>query len=641
MHRFKWLFLHIGLCVCVTHVFAQNKDLDTLMHIPEITIVGHNNEVVEIGSKVEQIDTLTKAMYDQQMLSDLLSAQSSVFIKNYTIGNLATPSFRGFNMNQTAILWNGLSITSPLYGGFDLSLLPNALVDDVSLQYGGATSLWGSGAIGGTIHLSNRLNFDKGGHMKASIQHGSFGSNTQGFEVLASGKHAVSQTKFFNRNNRNNFKFYNTAQKGKPLDTMEHASVDNIGLVQNISFKIKQHHILNACVWLQSNDREVPASLTSKLSEATQRDDIKRFTFSWNYEKNKNAFTLRTAYFDERLIYKDPALSLNDTSKALTTIVQAEYLKKFTECVKLFLGANYTFQKGKADNFTFDPIQENKALFGTFKLKNKKSSIISALSVRKAFVSNNENPFTASFGLELWPLHTVRLRGNVSKNYRLPTFNDLYWKQGGNPNLKPESGISEEVGLGYYKYGKVLSVQTEVVALTNQVDNWILWVPDASGIWKPMNAQYVWSRGVEFDFKTLLVHNKWKYQLGYHVQNIQTTIEKVTSADPSTLHKQMIYTPVNKMFASLGITYNYSTVQLVYNYVGERFMNMDNSLSADPYSTMDIKFNQIIYTKRFDLNAYFLINNITNVSYEIISYYPVPMSSYQMGLNITFKIKNN
>jgi iron complex outermembrane receptor protein len=625
----------------VSNVFAQNKNIDTLMHIPEVTIVGHNNEVVEIGSKVEQIDTHTKSLYNQQMLSDMLSAQSSVFIKNYTVGGLATPSFRGFNMNQTAILWNGLSISSPLYGGYDLSLLPNTLVDDVTLQYGGATSLWGSGAIGGTIHLSNRLNFEKGGHMKASIQHGSFDSNTQSFEVLASGNKAVSQTKFFNRSNRNNFKFYNTGLKGKPLDTMEHASVDNIGLVQSISFKIKQHHILNAYMWLQGNEREVPASVTSKLSQATQKDNSKRFAFSWTYEKNKSALTLRTAYFNEGLIYKDPSLSINDTSKARTAILQAEYLKKFTEGVKLFLGTNYTYQKGISDNFNFQPTQKNTALFGTLKLKNKKSTIISALSVRKAFVSNNENPFTASLGLELWPFNTIRLRGNISKNYRLPTFNDLYWKQGGNPNLKPESGHSEELGLGYYKYGKVLTIQTELVVVSNQVDNWILWVPDASGIWKPMNAQYVWSRGMEFDFKSLLVHNKWKYQLGYHVQNIQTTIEKVSSGDPSTLHKQMIYTPVYKMYMNFGVTYNHSTVLLVYNYVGERYMNMDNTFSENPYNTVDVKFNQEFYSKHFNLNAYFMVNNIMNTSYEIISYYPAPLSSYQMGLNIIFKIKNN
>jgi iron complex outermembrane receptor protein len=534
------------------NAFAQNQKLDTIMHIPEIVIVGHNKEVVEIGSKVEQIDTLSKTLYNQQMLADVLTAQSSVFIKNYTIGGLASPSFRGFNMSQTALLWNGFSISSPLYGGYDLSLLPNSMVDQIALQSGGATSLWGSGAIGGTIHLSNQLLFEQGIRLNASIQSGSFQNNSQGLGLLMSGKKIVSDTRFFNRYNKNNFTFYNTARKGFPLDTMEHAAVHNIAGMQQLAVKITPNQVVSACVWIQNNNREIPASLTSKTSVATQNDRIQRYTLSWNYEKNNRALTVRTAYFNEKLMYHDPAININDTSQASTYISQGEYLQTINNYLKLFIGMNYTFQKGKSDNFTFSPTQHQTVVFYTLKFKNKKSTIISALSVRQAWVSTQQKPFTASYGLEIWPLHTFRIRGNISKNYRLPTFNDLYWSQGGNENLKPESGHSEEIALGYYKYGNKLSIQTEIIALTNQVRDWIMWIPNANNVWQPMNAQYVWSRGFEFDFKSLWVHNQWKFSLGFHAQKIQTTIEKVNATDLSSLHKQMIYTPMYKLYTSIG-----------------------------------------------------------------------------------------
>jgi len=40
---------------------------------------------------------------------------------------------------------------------------------------------------------------------------------------------------------------------------------------------------------------------------------------------------------------------------------------------------------------------------------------------------------------------------SISRNYNLPTLNDLYWYPGGNKELKAESGIEVESGLNFSK----------------------------------------------------------------------------------------------------------------------------------------------------------------------------------------------
>jgi hypothetical protein len=70
-------------------------------------------------------------------------------------------------------------------------------------------------------------------------------------------------------------------------------------------------------------------------------------------------------------------------------------------------------------------------------------------------------------------------------------------------------------------------------------------------------------------------------------------------------------------------------------------MSTDNIQVEAPYHTIDIKFIQNIYSKRVDMNLFVLLNNITNQSYEVISYYPAPMRSIQLGININLKTKNN
>jgi iron complex outermembrane receptor protein len=40
-------------------------------------------------------------------------------------------------------------------------------------------------------------------------------------------------------------------------------------------------------------------------------------------------------------------------------------------------------------------------------------------------------------------------KASVSRNYRFPTLNDLYFLPGGNPDLKKESGWTYDAGLSF------------------------------------------------------------------------------------------------------------------------------------------------------------------------------------------------
>jgi len=77
------------------------------------------------------------------------------------LGSIATSAIRGASAGHTVVVWNGLALQSPMLGLLDLSMLPSGLVDEVSIQYGGQSTLWGSGAIGGVIHLNNQAKFGK------------------------------------------------------------------------------------------------------------------------------------------------------------------------------------------------------------------------------------------------------------------------------------------------------------------------------------------------------------------------------------------------------------------------------------------------------------------------------------------------
>src|SRR5690606_5715624 len=160
-----------------TQVRGQ-QTLDTIA-LHNVVIVAPRLSDFASGLKTQAIDSATMARYRPADLGTLLEMESPIFIKSYGLGSLATTSFRGGSANHTAVLWNGFNIGSPMNGQIDLSLVPVGIADEVSIQYGGASALWGSGAVGGSVLLNSTPVFDSGLTVDAGASFGSFGDRRQ------------------------------------------------------------------------------------------------------------------------------------------------------------------------------------------------------------------------------------------------------------------------------------------------------------------------------------------------------------------------------------------------------------------------------------------------------------------------------
>ncbi|MDZ7776138.1 MAG: TonB-dependent receptor [Bacteroidales bacterium] len=98
------------------------------------------------------------------------------------------------------------------------------------------------------------------------------------------------------------------------------------------------------------------------------------------------------------------------------------------------------------------------------------------------------------------------MKGNVSRNYRLPTLNDLYWQPGGDPELLPERGFTLETGLKYLSQKRNgWHGGAEITWFRNDISNWIAWQPDGiMSYWTPKNITEVLSQGIEAQLPGLL-----------------------------------------------------------------------------------------------------------------------------------------
>ena len=645
--KFTHVLLCTFLCLTVSFAYAQSVPRDSAVHtLDEVIIPSNRLKNFTTGSKIEEIDSTVIAQNSNNTLADLLGSQTQVFVKSYGIAGLSSPSFRGTSAAQTAILWNGFNLGSAMNGSIDLALMPVNFANNIKLQFGGAGALWGSGAVGGTIHLSNTAEFNKGISLGSSTSIGSFGDKQQNFEAGFSSKRFISVTKFFYHEAKNNFPFINNTGFEATKQRLNNAEMDQKGLMQELYYKINTHQTLSFRFWYQKNNRNIPNSISLSDGKANQKDDAIRSTIEWQRIKNRVSYFVRAACFDEKLDYTDPLISLISNSQTKTFISEAEAKINLTELQAVNIGVNNTYNTAFTANYVSNPTQNRTAIFGSYSIRNAQSTLKGTASARKESIYNGKSPFTASMGFQGLLLKVFRLRANASKTYRIPTFNDLYWQPGGNINLQPEEGYSEEIGIAYINCKAKTSIEYEITTFNSNINNWIMWVPptDGSSIWSPKNIQKVWSRGIENDLKLHYTAGKFKFGASGHYQYILTTNEETTPDQSASLHKQLIYIPIHKGLATLSVQYRNFRIACTYNYVGYRFKNSDNSTKAqdimDPYHTFNIDLSKAFKVSYMLFKAYVQVNNITDESYQTVPNYATPGRNYQAGITINLNKPN-
>ena len=152
----KKLFL---LCFVLACQFTLAQSETT----PKLKEVVLSDVYLKSNNKSQSVQVLNDSVIskNQSSLSDLLNYNSSIYFKQYGRGQLSTVSFRGTTASQTAVVWNGININSQLTGETDFNTITSNDYNSISVKAGGGSVLYGSGAIGGTVHLNNELFFKK------------------------------------------------------------------------------------------------------------------------------------------------------------------------------------------------------------------------------------------------------------------------------------------------------------------------------------------------------------------------------------------------------------------------------------------------------------------------------------------------
>lgn len=470
------LLLAAGLVGGTTPVLATDPPP---LEVQETLVVTASAEPQPPRRLVTAVDVIPAAEIAQRQTGELLDLLATVpgltVLQSGSAGKAASVFTRGSNSNHTLFLWNGIELNDPVLGGFDAAFLPADGVERVEVVRGPYSALWGSQAMGGVIQVLTRsepgttLRLEAGdeGYARGGLTAGWRPSEAVTFDLLGHVRQGDGEL---------DNDFYDGGELAAKLDWRPREDL-SVGLIA------------------RGGDATIGVPFDFSGQPSPRREQQRRSTelavpLDWQRPSWSLAGRLLGATTD--LEFRDPgdafAASRTETERAGARAVVTHH---FNPGLWAAVGGDWEREQATTSSAFGPGLRDDRArtwsAFGALHRATERWSV--ELGVRRDEHDAFGGETTAKFGAAV-VLGNVRLRGSWGQGFRAPSLGDLYFPGFGNPDLRPETSESFELGgefaRGGFTYGLSL--------FDNQQDDLVVF-DFVRGI--PINVGRAESRGIE------------------------------------------------------------------------------------------------------------------------------------------------
>jgi iron complex outermembrane receptor protein len=237
-------------------------------------------------------------------------------------------------------------------------------------------------------------------------------------------------------------------------------------------------------------------------------------------------------------------------------------------------------------------------------------------------------------------------KASLSRNYRFPTLNDLYFLPGGNPDLRSESGWTYDGGVSF-AVGKqgVYSLSGSATWFESFIKDWIIWLPTTKGFFSPENIKDVHAYGIELKGNLDIALGR-EWQMG--VNGTFSWTPSINCGEPRTpadrsVGKQLPYVPEYSSTVTGRLSWRRWSFLYKWCYYSERFTMSSNDLSLTgklpPYFMSNISLERTVSLKWADLSLKGAVNNLFNEEYLSVLSRPMPGINFEIFIGITPKFR--
>lgn len=592
---------------------AQN---DSIVALKEVLI---SDWQLKNFSNTQTITVLNDSIIkkNQPSLTSLLNFNSVIYFKENGLGMVSSPSFRGTTAQQTAVIWNGININSQLLGQTDFNTITTRDFNSITIRSGGGSAIYGSSAIGGSIHLNNELAFKNKFENELQFNYGSFNTFDANYKVLDSNEKVSSQVSISRNSSDNNYTYLGTKNQKN-----ENGQFYNTSMNASFGYKLNTFNYLKLYSQVYDSERHFSGTLASK-SKSKYQDFNTRNLLEWQSLFSGFDSQLKVAFLSEKNKYFENYNKQNfETSRAETFITKYNLGYQLNSKINIEGSLDYSKIKGFGSSIGSNSRNNGSATM-LFKHQILKSFGYE-WSIRKEITDTFKSPLLFSFGSKYQVSNNYKLVLNVSRNYRIPTFNDLYWIGLGNPNLKPESSYQGEIGQRL----KFKNIVFSATAYYIDILDLIQWKPNTTnGNWNPNNVAKATSYGAEFklDYEKKIGSNTFIFNSNY----------AYTVSEDKNTKQQLIYIPFHKLNTCLAFSHKKIAANYQYLYNGYVFTTTDHTSFLKSYQVSNIGIDYD-FGKKTTSKIGFQIANLWNENYQSVAQRPLPGRNYSLYINFKF-----
>ncbi len=648
-----------------------NQDASFLIPIEEVSVKAQR-PLSRIGVQVSEIDTAALRANVALSMADVLTYNSSIFVKQYGRATLSTVAFRGTSPSHTQVLWNGLKVQSPMLGMTDLSMIPAYLVDRSELLHGPSSVGVTGGGLGGAIQMESTLRESKGVALQFVQGVGSFSTFDEFLRVEYGTERWALSTRVVYSSSENDFKYTNYKRKEYiyndehqiigsyyPVERNRNGAFRDLHLMQQLSYTSLRGDRLKLDAWYLNSKREIPLLAVDYRDERAldneMREETLRAVVGWERHGASSSVELRGGYAyswqgydfsqDRGNGWMTRMSSTRSSTHTLYGEAEANFILSPGWSLKSMLTLNH-YRVESLNRLTEAGYREHRTELSAFVATRWAATerLGLALSLREELCGKELSMPVPLLAVEylLSKRGNLLLKGSLTRNYRFPTLNDLYFLPGGNPDLKAEEGLSYDIGLSFElaRTGRY-HLQGHATWFDSYIDDWIVWLPTSNGFWRPRNVERVHAYGVELaaDFEWQPARD-WQLSL----TGSFSWTPSINQGDPlswsdHSVGKQLVYIPEYSSSVALRAAWRSWRLSFETSYYSERYTSSDNNTQSalgvvDPYAVSSLSLEKRLAFSWSDLSLKGVVGNLFDRTYESVLSRPMPGIHFEFFIEI-------
>lgn len=666
----KRIFI-LFFALCAHSAFAINEvELDSLYNqfqISEVEVTARalaKDVIIPQTLKGDELQRLCALS-----VADALRYFSGVQLKDYGgVGGIKTINVRSMGSQHTAVYYNGVQLGNAQNGQVDLGRFSLDNMEEIQLFNGQKSDIFQSArefGAAGNVYLTSRKPYFKDNeraHVRAQMRFGSFSlaNPCVGVDVrLTDALSLTMDVEYVYSDGKYPFRYKRVLPTGETAyDT---TAIRQNGDINAVRAELGLHHYYRTTgfwrihAYNYYSERGIPGAIVNNVWRNGERLwDRNTFVQAQWQDEWFNRWSTRVLFkyandythyqnYDERLLPSN------------NEYLQQEVYISFANKVQLFkwwdvsVAYDYQYNALARENLLIEASKEHFARHSHWLSAATAFNIQEYLrlqaSVLMTVVDENKPRVTPGVFLSFRPYPKIDLSLNAfyKQSYRYPTFNDLYYTDLGNADLRPELARQHSVEMAYRKADKAYDLSFTASYYYNRVTDKIIAYPKGQQFrWTMLNLGTVKINGVDAkaDMSFFL---PLRFTLRTHLKYTYQTAIDVTNPDDTYYGHQIPYIPWHSGSVIAGLDwqskrgdhygFNYSFI-----YVGERYCQQENIIYnyVQPWYTHDMTIYGEWQIQRWWLKANLEINNLLGQDYEVIQNYPMPKQNVRCTLAVRY-----